>query len=398
MNTITRYILPVATAVLVGLATLGPRQMSMASAAPAPATVLYQADWTTGLDGWSIFPGFNVANGVMTFDGKSDSGAVAPFHTHGLRSFAVEASIQVGTPTQQARPSYDLFVRRPDVHSNSGLYAGYDAVSGEYAATNVADLSWHGARWYYAPGAAFRLDSSFHTYRIEVQGTAYRLEIDGQVMVPWTNVTLAGGDMLGLTFTYVPATVKSFTVYSLPAAPVAAYDTGTLVAHALPQTAIPYRANDAVFRDNARYAADNHLTAATVQGTSRLYGYLQSWQDSQTYIEQSINLHSSLTGAKAAFDLFSGRIQHQAKHPQGYQVIDLSAHPAGDETFAYSYHYLYQGSLSYVVKVLFHRGSYYVGITVDSADPNVAQTAIAYAHMADGFVQTASTQGICVAC
>jgi hypothetical protein len=163
-------------------------------------------------------------------------------------------------------------------------------------------------------------------------------------------------------------------------------------------SAIPFPADGAVFRDNNRYAIDYKIDLATVQRTGRIYGYYQGFQNATTYVEQSVNLHQSPTGARAAFNLFTGRIWHTAAQFQGYHEVDVSAQKIGDESFAFGYQYLYQGSPSYVLKVLFHRGSYYVTITVDSADQTVLEKAIAYARMEDTIVQRMGEQGTCVVC
>jgi len=385
-------------AVMIALASFGPRHATPTAAARSAASplapVLYQADWTTGVGGWTLYRGFNVSQGMLTFDGMSDSGAFAPFSLKGLTSYAVEATIKVGTSATPEQASYEIFARRASARHVTGLFAGYASIAGEKAATNVAALYWDGSSETYAtyvPGAAFRPDAGFHIYRLEVQGSLYRLLIDGQEMVPWTLVTTQNlGDMAGLVFTYIPAEVKTFTVLELPAAPVTTtLDTSALLRHVIPSRDIAFPADNAVIRDNERYALDNNLDLATVRGTGRVLGYYQGFENATTYVEQSVNLHQSAAGARAVFDLFSGRIRHDANQFQGYHEVDLSGQKIGDESFAFGYHYLgYRpGGPSYVLRVLFHRGKYYVGITVDSASQNMPRTAIAYARLADKLIQ-----------
>ena len=402
-----RIILALAVAALVALGSLSPRQATAAGATPpaatAPAAVLYRADRSAGVGGWTVFPGFAAGQGALTFDGKSDSGAFAPFSVAGLTSFAVEATIKVGVSATPAQAYYELFARRASPRTITGLFAGYAANGGEKAATNVASLYWFTDRQpYYAPGAAYQPDGGFHTYRLEVQGDAYRLLIDGREMVPWTVVTLGTpGDRVGLVFTYIPAVVKSFAVYALhPTPAAAALDTRAFTGHVLTTRDIPFPADRAVFRDNARYALDTKLDLAAVRRTGRLYGYYQGFENRTTYVEQSVNLHQSPAGAQAAFALFAGRVQQSAGQYQGYHAVSLAGGQIGDERFAFEYWYLSQGSPSYVLKVLFRRGSYYVGITVDSADQGTTQTAIAYARRADALLQGTGTtdHGTCVVC
>jgi hypothetical protein len=400
--------LVLATAILAALAPIGPWYGSRARAAAAPvappARVLYQADWSTGSNGWTLYPGFRAAHGMLSFDGKTDSGAFAPFTVTGLANFAVEATIKVGASATPARAFYDIFARRASTQSSTGIFAGYAANGGEKAATHVASLYWFGPLPFSinAPGASFQPDAGFHTYRLETHGNVYRLLIDGRAMVPWTLVKLqTAGNMVGLTFTYVPAAVKSFTVYALPPVPVTtSLDTSALQGHVLAPSDVPFTPDNAVFRDNTRYALDTKLDLATVRRTGRLYGYYQGFQGAATYVEQSVNLHQNPAGAHAAFALFSGNIQKSTGQYLGYRVESVTGEKIGDESFAFGYHYLLQGSPSYVLKVLFHRGNYYVVITVDTADQRVLQTAVAYARRADALVQDTGTagNGYCVAC
>lgn len=396
--------------ILVALGSFGPRQATNAAAAApsatAHATMLYQADWSGGVGGWTVFPGFAAAHGVLTFDGKSDSGAFAPFTVKGLTNFAIQATIKVGTSATPAQAYYEIFARRASPRSITGMFAGYAANGGEKAATNVASLYWFADQPFYAPGAAFQPDAGFHTYRLEALGNVYRLLIDGREMVPWTIVKLQNpGDMVGLVFTYIPAVVKAFSVYALPAVPVATpLDTRAFMRRVLTARDVPFPADRAVFRDNARYAMDTRLDLATVQRTGRLYGYFQGFENRLTYVEQSVNLHQSAAAAQAAFALFTGRVLKGAGQYLGYHVVPLSGQQIGDERFAFGYQYQYQGSPSYVLKVLFHRGSYYVAITVDSADQSVPQTAIGYARRVDTLMQGTGmgtgtdVQGSCVVC
>jgi hypothetical protein len=385
--------------IMAALAPIRPRHAMTAGATSRVATaatmVLYQADWANGVDGWKVYPGFTVSHGMLAFDGASDSGTFAPFRLNGLADFAVEATIKLGTSTKPEQAYAELFARRASARTITGLFAGYAANGGEKAATNVASLYWYAFQPYYAPGAALQPDAGFHTYRLEVHGNMYRFLIDGREMVPWTRVNLLDpGDLVGLVFTYIPATVKTFMVFALPATRISTpLDTSALLGHVIPANDIPFPADRAVFRDNNRYALDNNVDLATVQRTGRVYGYSQGFENQATYVEQSVNLHQSPAGAQAVFDLFAGRIRHDASRFQGYHEVDVSAQKIGDESFAFGYQYLLQGRPSYVLKVLFHRGNYYVGITVDSANQRVPQKAIAYARLADKFVQGTVTGG-----
>ena len=75
-----RSVILLATAVLVASAPFFPRYGAQAvPGAKASSAILYQADWSTGAGGWTLYSGFTVSQGMLTFDGARDSGAFAPF-------------------------------------------------------------------------------------------------------------------------------------------------------------------------------------------------------------------------------------------------------------------------------------------------------------------------------
>ncbi|HVA91996.1 MAG TPA: hypothetical protein VNL71_19390 [Chloroflexota bacterium] len=386
----------IVAAMLVALGgTLGALDTRRAPAATAAAAPLYQADWAAGLDDWNVYRGFSASQGRLTFDGAGDNGAFAPFMLHGLKDFAVEADIQLGISTKPKQAAFDLFVRRSIVQQRSGLLAGYDAFAGESTATKVADLYWSADRAYYVPGAALDPTPGFHMYRLEVRANDYRFLMDGQVMVPWTAVTLPNAfDLVGLSFTYISAVVKSFAVVALPAVPAgSALDpttipsTSALLARTLSPRYVMQPSTGVVFRDNARYAIDSKVSLVSVRHSDRLYGVVQTFEDNETYVQESLNIHKSAGGAKVLFDLFSTRLRSDASTQATYHVIDTAAMGIGDESFAFAYQYQYQGSPSYRVTVVFHRGDYYVAIVVDSANKVVSQTAVTLAQQADMLVR-----------
>lgn len=394
----TRIIATMLVALAGTLGALGTHRAPVVDAARvrtgANAAPLYQADWTAGMDGWNVYRGFTTSHGRLIFDGAGDDGAFAPFVLHGLKDFAVEAEVQVGLSSKPKQAAFDLFVRRSIVHQQSGLMAGYDAFAGESTATKVADLYWSAGRSYYVPGAALNPAPGFHTYRLEVHAHHYRFLMDGLVMVPWTAVTLKNAfDSVGLSFTYIPAVVKSFAVLALPAMPASSTpdpsipDTSALLARALSPISIAQPSTGVVFRGNAQYAKDSKVPLATVLQSDRLYGLEQTFEDSQTYVQESLNVHGSAAGARALFDLFSTRLQKGASKVASYHIVDTTTMGIGDQSFAFAYQYQYQGSPSFRETVVFQRGAYYVAIVVDSSNKAVSQTAVTLARKADMLVR-----------
>jgi hypothetical protein len=59
-----------------------------------PGTVLFQADWSKGLDGWNASDGWTVRDGMLEIDGKDDRSLTIPYQPI-VRDYAVIFSVQV---------------------------------------------------------------------------------------------------------------------------------------------------------------------------------------------------------------------------------------------------------------------------------------------------------------
>lgn len=382
------------SAALLGLAGLiGAGQPAhAASSVQAKGKLLYTANFRTTLKAskWKAATGFKVSRGMLTYNGANDAGAFAPFTTKRVKNFAVEAVIKTGTPTKPDTASYDIFARRNYNDDHSGIFAGYDAVGGDSAAVNVADLFWHGSEDNYVPGGSLPLDtSSFHTDRLEVRGKLYRFLVDGQQLIPWTTIAdSAKYNQVGLTFTYVPAQVKSFKVYRLAKASAKSdLNTTLLISHSIGSTDANVPPVGGIFRNNDLFAKDNGETVADVASTGRITGYLEKFANQSTFVSEALDLHSSATGARTAFTQDQQLVQANKSKFDGY-VENTVAQGLGDAAFSYSYHYVYDnGQTSYVTIVIFSRGSYYVTVVVDSFNQADTANAMTYAQKADQLLQ-----------
>jgi hypothetical protein len=384
-----------AAAVPLGL--VRPSNASAAAPTTRPAkTMVYSATAKAAFAKWKVDQGFKVSGSTLSYDGRGasgDAGAVAPFTTKGMTSFAVEARMKIGKSSNAAQASYDLFVRRSSKNGRTGIFAGYDAVAGTASAKDVADLFWNGTVDNYVPGASFTPGTSYRTYRLEVQGTAYRFLIDGQQVVPWTIIKDDKAfTRVGLAFVYVPARIKSFKVFTLPPQTVTTQlDTRPLEARAFPAADIAVAPFVGVFEDDNVYAADYNVSAADLQTMDRLFGYREEYQDSSTLITHMINVHSSAVGAKAAFDYFVSRFKAAQTQVTGFGEDDVSTLGIGDNAYAFHYQYAFQGAASYVTEVIFQRDDYYESVVVDSADQSTSRLAMSLAQTADKLVVTPST-------
>lgn len=199
-------------------ATASPQIQPTATGAPK-GTVLYQANWAHGLDGWQASQGWRVVGGQLLVDSLAATSIIAPYRPP-LANYAIEASIQVVRVLQASANSYNIFADNaagrdgyeggaiglaPPPWGPAGVYAGF-----AQAAPNHLDASQGFNEIDFVPGPNWR------TYRIEVQGNQLSFFIDGdRVDITYsTEATLSNGP-IGLQSRGLMLRVSSFRITAL---------------------------------------------------------------------------------------------------------------------------------------------------------------------------------------
>lgn len=144
-------------------------------------TLLYQSDWSNGLEGWNSPPGWKTIPGGVQSDLSDNDTLTVPYKL-AVSDYAIEVHFQVVSVPQgggQFTVSTDrtadkdgytagvLGMRSPAAHSqfaNAEVISYINPTDDMDSRTIVSD---------YEPG------SIWHTYRIEVQGAQVRFLIDG---------------------------------------------------------------------------------------------------------------------------------------------------------------------------------------------------------------------------
>lgn len=175
------------------------------AATPQPdGEVLYEADWSTGLGGWTGRLDWTTASGMLVNDGTGPHdwrlSALAPYVPVGP-DYALEATIEV--VAVNGCSSFGLVARQTE--GTWGYQGGINFCEFEGAAIWDIGPSW----------TAFRPGSTRHTYRLEVRGTEIRLFVDGTLMVAATNESIAGPGRVGLWCDQMQVHVATFRVISL---------------------------------------------------------------------------------------------------------------------------------------------------------------------------------------
>jgi DNA-binding CsgD family transcriptional regulator len=185
--------------------------------------VLFQADFTNGLQGWTAAPGWKTLNGQLLSDGtNTDPGQwlLAPFHPGDVTDYAVEMDAEVigWTGTNicllcSFDGSYGIAAR---VTGGDGGYAAGRHVTGSTTADLASEL-WRRNKndWNSLSARKGDLPSGRHVHRIEVQGNQVRYLVDGVVMDEATDNSFLTGGQIGLWSNKAQLTVYSFKVIKL---------------------------------------------------------------------------------------------------------------------------------------------------------------------------------------
>jgi hypothetical protein len=172
----------------------------------ASLAVLYSADWTDGLNGWTGSSDWQAHEGGLVNNGSNndkEAWIVAPYVPGDIVNYAVEAEIEVGpSPTNCSGRggSFGLVVRADE--SGAGYRAEVDTCAKKVGIRGGAEK-------------VLSSDTGWRIYRIEVTGEAIRLFIDGELALATTNRQHRSGGHVGLFSHRIPLAVRRFDVIAL---------------------------------------------------------------------------------------------------------------------------------------------------------------------------------------
>jgi hypothetical protein len=176
-------------------------------------TILYQADWSKGLNGWVGGGEWKVLNGVLINDGTSNNNCgkpsiVPPFQPT-VSNYAIEIKMQVIRRTGSGDSCFALNARSG---YNNGQASGYIGNIGCCGDIEIYDAS----NYNQFIRTNFDPSGNWHTYRFEVKGTNLNLLIDGVTVAAASDAKYLGiTGQVGLSDETMYVNVSSFVVYSL---------------------------------------------------------------------------------------------------------------------------------------------------------------------------------------
>jgi hypothetical protein len=172
------------------------------------ASVLYRADWSAGMDGWSGSADWTALRGELLSAGNGGL-AVAPIEIESVGDFAVEAEIRLVRYTTLSTASFGVKVRIQD--GGAGYAVGNDQSGGVIALRT--DLG--GGVPATLDSQPFAPDEGWHRYRFEVRGNELRGFVDGAPVLSATDNTFLTGKRVGLWNNGAQLSVRGFEVSEL---------------------------------------------------------------------------------------------------------------------------------------------------------------------------------------
>jgi hypothetical protein len=184
---------------------------------PAP-TVLYQADWSSGFNGWTASQDWKTVSGELVNDGTNGDTtqfAHAPKITPYTANYAVEADIQA---VRAGNGCYDYAFGLSVRGESGGDYRVGVGAPGPTTAFIVDHTSSDGCPVYYwnaLTKASYSLDTDWHAYRAEVRGNDIKFLIDGQSVIETIDNHHLTSNSVGLWSNGMVINVRSFKVIAL---------------------------------------------------------------------------------------------------------------------------------------------------------------------------------------
>ncbi|MGH8910353.1 MAG: hypothetical protein ACRD0K_28625 [Egibacteraceae bacterium] len=186
---------------LVGCAAPGGAQAASGSiGSPYEPYLVYQADWSSGIGGWTGETGWKMLNGMLLNDGTTGSPIFADFEPGARADHAVEADISLIRGEQ----NFGIVVRvgMEGGGYGAGIYRGRARIA-HYGTGGIV------------AGEAFDPGVDFHTYRVEAKGNVITFSVDGVVLGEMKDNKYLEGGQVGLWSHGLQLEVRSFQVFAI---------------------------------------------------------------------------------------------------------------------------------------------------------------------------------------
>lgn len=198
------------TATVAISATFTPSPTTIPTATSSTPQPLYQENWSQGMDGWIGNAQWSISNGMLLSNGNAqDNNFIVSPYKPTTADYAVEAQIQfLGAAPPSSTPLFGIFVRSG---SNEDI-VGYDGyIFGNLAKIRRAAVS----QGVILNQTSYSLDTSWHTYRVEIKNSIITFFIDNKQMIQAVDKVNTLPGLVGLFDNNSLINVRSFTVLPL---------------------------------------------------------------------------------------------------------------------------------------------------------------------------------------
>ena len=177
--------------------------------------ILYSADWSGGMDGWSVGNQWSVNNGMLSSDGSGCCGGpesiiTAPYQLNNVSNYIVEARVQF-LGFDQVCNGYSFGVNARMIPESNGYEGGINLGHG-LCDPSQASATLHVDNYTQLATTPFVPGTGWHTYDLEVNGDQLTLSIDGTQMVQATSDVHSEGGVAGIEDFNVQMNVSSFKI------------------------------------------------------------------------------------------------------------------------------------------------------------------------------------------
>ena len=173
-------------------------------------TVLFQADWSQGLQGWQNTQGWKVELGQLVSDGIRESTLLAPYKVN-VPNYAVEARVLV----VQGGIRFALVAQKAT--NKDGFQASIFQLAKKAPFRGYAQVTTDTMNYRLLEANDYMPSTRWHTYRVEVRGPQAEFFIDGtdtSSAVSTASSVLSQGP-LGLYANRVVVHISSFRIVAL---------------------------------------------------------------------------------------------------------------------------------------------------------------------------------------
>jgi len=182
---------------------------------PLPGTVLYQPDWSSGLDGWSNPQGsigiqeWTAHDGILTCNGnligEPSTLLIAPPYQPPIADYSIEAEIQFLSDRTQTDLAYFGLIARNPANGAFGYLAGVNVKLNASILKEVLQAS-----TVPVVQVAFDPGQIWHIYRLELKGNKLTFFVDGNFLYGVIDDRFLESGLVGLVSSACRLNVRGF--------------------------------------------------------------------------------------------------------------------------------------------------------------------------------------------